>query len=1057
MKIIQDSIQYPVTTAVGVILLALFGGLALYQIPIQLIPTVDKPQIRVRTQWPGALPLEVERQIIQEQEDQLKALEGLESIESTSSAGLGEILVTFKIGTDPDTALLDVSNRLGQVPRYPDGALKPEVRAASSDTQFIAIFVMMHIDREAAEGPIAQELDFIEDVVAPEFERVPGVAALNLFGGQRHEMQFWADPVKLAARKMTISQLANALDRENANVSGGDFDEGKGNYTVRTSAEYASAGDVESVVVAYQNDVPIFARDLGHARLGFDKKRIQAYLDGQPVFPFFISKAPNENLMQIMVGIKEAAARLNRQVLEPRNLKIVQMFDATVYIDSSISLLRQSLYIGAGLAVVVLFLFLRSFTGTLIIALAMPISVIGTFLVMSLTGRTLNVISLAGLAFSIGMVVDNSIVALENIYRHRQMGKSRVDAAFDGAREVWGAILASTLTTAAVFLPVIFIAEEAGQLFRDIAIAISAAVILSMIVAITVIPAMAAKVMGGGKSANAEAKTPRKALGSFGSLSSRIADLVYWICGGTIRRLTVAVVFTLAAILGAARLIPAVEYLPAGNINFVLGQVVLPSNYSLAEAESLRHTYFETLQPFYDCDASGENCPGGGISQAFMIARGSSLFAGGQAKDPLRVAELVPVFRSTISKIPAALGGFRPRNLFQSGRDAGYINLDIVGPDFDRLQEIGGIVLARLQQELPEAQAQPLGGVDRGKPELRIVPNRLRSAELGVSGRELGLAINALVDGAKVSDYQWQGKRIDLKLIVEGDRRHRTHDLAQMPIAVPGGRLVTLDALAKVELTTSPVEIGHRERQRASTIRLTPPQGVPLQTTMEQIEAKIIRPLSEEGVLSGPYRIVPRGEADKLSQTWDALAWNLLLALVITYLLMAALFQSFAYPLVILFSVPLAGFGGLLGLSVMNRFTYQALDILTVLGFFILVGTVVNNAILLVHQSLNHIRNDNMDPREAIRESTRNRIRPIFMSVLTSVFAMLPLVIFPGAGAELYRGIGSVVIGGLLISTVFTLLLVPALFSLVLDLKSGMVMLLRRIFGHGEAQPVQGD
>ena len=806
-----------------------------------------------------------------------------------------------------------------------------------------------------------------------------------------------------------------------------------------------------------QNGVPIFARDLGHARLGFEKKRAQGYFNGQPVFPFSIAKAPNENLMEVMTGVKEVAARLDRQVLEPRNLKIVQMFDATEYIDSAITLLQQSLYIGAGLAVVVLLLFLRSFTSTLIIALAMPISVIGTFLVMSLTGRTLNVISLAGLAFAIGMVVDNSIVALENIYRHRQMGKSRVDAAFDGAREVWGAILASTLTTVAVFLPVIFIEEEAGQLFRDIAIAISGAVILSMIVAITVIPAMAAKMLGGAKSASAEAKTPRKARGAFGSLSGTIAGVVYWICGGTIRRLTVAVAFTLAAVVGAVRLIPPVEYLPAGTVNFVFGQVILPSNYSLAEGESLRHVYFETLQPAYDCDASVEDCPGGGIAHSFMVALGNFMFAGGMAKDPLRVAELVPVFRSAISKIPAALGGFRPRNLFQSGRDAGFINLDIVGPDFDRLREIGGVTLARLQQELPEAQAQPLGGVDRGKPELRIVPNRLRSAELGVSGRELGLAINALVDGAKVSDYQWQGKRIDLKLVVEGGRRHRTHDLAQMPIAVPSGRLVTLDALAKVELTTSPVQIGHRERQRASTIRLTPPQGVPLQTTMERIEAKIIRPLSEEGVLSGLYRIIPRGEADKLSQTWDALAWNLLLALVITYLLMAALFQSFAYPLVILFSVPLAGFGGLLGLSVMNRFTYQALDILTMLGFFILIGTVVNNAILLVHPSLNHIRNENMDPREAIRESTRNRIRPIFMSVLTSVFGMLPLVIFPGAGAELYRGIGSVVIGGLLISTVFTLVLVPALFSLVLDLKSWMVRLLRRIFGHGEIQPVEGD
>ena len=305
MKIIQDSIQYPVTTAVGVILLVLFGGLALSRIPIQLTPTVDKPQIRVTTQWPGALPLEVERQIIQEQEDQLKALEGLESIESTSSAGQGEILMTFKIGTDTGTALLDVSNRLEQVPRYPDDALKPAVRATGADTEFIAFFLMMHIDRDAAQGPVGHERDFVDDVVAPEFERVPGVAAVNAFGGQRHEMQFLADPVKLAARKITISQLANALDRENANVSGGDFDEGKGNYTVRTSAEYTSAGDVESVVVAYRNDVPIFARDLGHARLGFEKKRVQGYFNGQEIFFFSIAKAPNENLMQVMVGSRK--------------------------------------------------------------------------------------------------------------------------------------------------------------------------------------------------------------------------------------------------------------------------------------------------------------------------------------------------------------------------------------------------------------------------------------------------------------------------------------------------------------------------------------------------------------------------------------------------------------------------------------------------------------------------------------------------------------------------------------------------------------------------------
>jgi HAE1 family hydrophobic/amphiphilic exporter-1 len=296
----------------------------------------------------------------------------------------------------------------------------------------------------------------------------------------------------------------------------------------------------------------------------------------------------------------------------------------------------------------------------------------------------------------------------------------------------------------------------------------------------------------------------------------------------------------------------------------------------------------------------------------------------------------------------------------------------------------------------------------------------------------LGFAVSALIDGAKATDYQHQGEEIDLEIKTEESVAHRTHLVEQLPIATPDGQLVTLGSVADIDLVSGPVQINHRERERTITIQVTPPDEVPLQAAMESIDSEILEPLRASGQIGGLYRVTYSGSADKLTQTRRALQWNLLLALVITYLLMAALFESFLYPLVILFSVPLAALGGFLGLGVLNLFTYQALDVLTMLGFVILIGTVVNNAILIVHQALNHIREEGLSPIDAVRESTRTRIRPIFMSVSTSLCGMLPLVLFPGAGSELYRGLGSVVIGGLALSALLTLLLIPPLLSVLL-------------------------
>ena len=1035
MRIVRTAIRSPVKTAVGAILLVLFGTIALSRIPFQLTPTMEEPEVMVSTFWPGASPMEIEREIIDKQEEQLKSLEGLDRMESSSSDSFGSISLAFVTGTDLDAAVLKVSNRLEQVPRYPADADKPVIQAVGAQASPMAWFVLVPSEQEPFAGRIETLLTFFEEFVKPEFERVPGVGAVNYFGGTEQEMHVVVDPAALAARQITITEFVAAIDRENRNYSGGDFDEGKRRYVVRTVGEYGSPEDIEEVVVAIRSGVPVHVGDVATVAFGFAKPRAKAFYYGQQMIVFNTIRQTGANVLEVMEGVKSTLADVNEDLMAPRGLQIVQVSDETNYIYSAIKLVRQNLILGGSLAILVLLIFLRSRSSTFVVAIAIPISIIGTFLVMSWLGRSLNVISLAGMAFAVGMVVDNSIVILENIYRHRQMGKSRFNAAYDGASEVWGAVLASTLTTIAVFLPVLFVQEEAGQLFRDIAIAISSAVGLSLIVAITVIPSLSARILG--VASSQEQSGGFRDLWGLARFAKRfngwVASSIDWILTTTRRRVMVVVVFTVLAVGLSLLLMPQAEYLPTGNQNLLFGIVLASPGHSLEENASYLQFYVEDMAPLWDGSPEETAAlPGGGVSGMFF---GEQIFVGVSARNPERVRELIPEFQKVNAKLPGAIAFMSQVSIFQRGLGMGRtIEIDLTGPDLEALVQLGGEVFGRTRQVLPSAQARPIPSLDLGNPEVQVRTHRRRAAELGISNRDLGTMVSVLVDGAKASEFQFEGQEIDLRVLANhADEQLHTHLVEQLPLATPGGELVTVGSVADVTLENGPATIAHRERQRSITIAVNPPEEMPLQAAMTAIEEGILEPLRQEGRLGGLYRARLSGSADKLTQTGQALIWNFLLAIVITYLLMAALFESFLHPLVILFSVPLAAFGGFLGLAVVNLFTYQSLDVLTMLGFIILVGTVVNNAILIVHQSLNHIRDEDMGPHEAIVESVRNRIRPIFMSVSTSVCGMLPLVLFPGAGSELYRGLGSVVVGGLLVSTFFTLFLVPALFSLVLE------------------------
>jgi HAE1 family hydrophobic/amphiphilic exporter-1 len=1067
VKLVDASIKNPITVAVGVILLVMFGLIALLRIPVQLTPNVDKAEITVNTIWPGASPQEVEREIIDEQEDVLKSVEGLVEMKSESFYSRGRVTLKFQVGTDPDTALLKVSNNLNQVPEYPDEAQEPVLVSSGSEQNAIAWIILERLNGDNT--GIETEYQFVKDFVKPRFERIPGVAESEIYGGVEPEMQVTFDPNTLAAYDITIAEVATALNRENENISAGDFDEGKRKFIARTVGQYQSPNDVANVVIKYINGAPIYVHDIAEVRLGYAKPSATVSEKGRPTIAVNAKRQTGANVLQVMNGVRAAITEMNAGLLKERGLRLRQVYDETEYIESAIDLVRQNLFVGGTLAVLVLILFLRSINSTLIIATAIPISVVGTFLMMTFFGRNINVISLAGLAFAVGMVLDAAIVVLENIDRHRGLGEGRVEAAYKGTTEVWGAVLASTLTTMAVFVPVVYVQEEAGQLFKDIAIAISCAVALSLIVSITVIPTFSAKILGffrerrkaklaakheklSGVLANpapqsdgAKSSKPGSGLSPFKksirfldrfshNFTEGVANFNYRVMGSVPARVAVVVALTGFSLAMALWLSPPSEYLPEGNRNFVFSLLLPPPGYNLEELAKVGNTIVKDLEPYWKDDGSVEYREPR-IRNLFYVALGRIMFAGASTQDPLKARDLVPIFKKELRKIPGFYATSYQSSLFGRGITSGRtIDVDISGPDLTRLIQFGGRVFGQAMQLLPGSQVRPIPSLDLGNPEIQITPDRVRAAILGLSARDIGQVVDTLLDGRKVSDYQHDGKEIDLTLMGISSYTKQTQDFENLLLRTSNGRLVTLGSVADVRWVSGPTQINHIERQRAITIQVRPPRETPLETAMQTLENKVIGPLKKSGELGGLYNINLAGTADDLVVTRKALQWNFVLALAITYLLMAALFASFLYPLVIMFSVPLAAAGGFAGLwLVSNLIEYQSLDVLTMLGFIILIGTVVNNAILIVHQSLNHMRHEGMERREAIREAVRNRIRPIFMSTTTSVFGMLPLVLFRGAGSELYRGLGSVVVGGLALSTIFTLFLIPALFSLVLD------------------------
>lgn len=1027
MDIVHYSLQKPVSVAVAVILVLTFGIIGLNKLPVQLTPDVETPKITIQTVWGGATPFEIEKEIIEKQEEAVKGLQGLTKLESASYNSFGEITLTFELETVVEDALLRVSNKLDEVSNYPANADNPIIEAAGANSSPIVWMVVK--PKEGNPKNITQYLTFFENDIRQHFERIKGVGSMFIFGGTEDQLDVVLDMDRMAQNKISINQLNGAIQQANVTTSAGVLGIGRKNYRIRTLGQFQNAEDALNVVVYDDGLKRVYLRDIATINMGHAKESAAVLHNGEQILVIGLRKETGANVLEMSDRVEEEVDRLNGRILAEKGLQMELVYDQRAYINTAINLVKQNVAVGGLLAIIVLLTFLRSIRTTLATAVAIPISVIGTFIFLWLAGRNLNVVSLAGISFAVGMLVDNSIVVLENIDRHLKLGKTAYLAALEGTKEVWGAVFASTSTTVAVFLPVIFMQEEAGQLFRDIAIAITFSIIISFLVSISVIPTLINllyKRSGVKKEPN---RLQRSYVGP--AFMSGLMAVSRFCLQNTFTRLLTVVLFTAMSIFLIFLLKPPAEYLPQGNRNLVLNILIPPPGYSVAKFKEMGHEIYDATKPHFDED-NKDGFPQ--IRQMFYVGADRFTLFGAISQHETRAAELIPLFNRIMNSIPGIFGVSIQTGIFEQGLGEGRtVEVNISGESIDTIAASAMTLFSAVKQKIPGAQVRPIPSLETSYPEILVVANKEKLAANGLSEKELGMYVDILMDGRKIDDYSPEGiKQIDL--VVKGSDLtfDSPENILQATIVNNHGDLIKVGDVAELKYGQSMPQINHLERKRTITLQVTPPVDLPLQTAMEVIENDLVASLAAEGKLKD-VDVTIGGNADKLLETGEALKWNLLLALLITYLLLAALFENFLYPFIILFTVPLAAAGGFLGLAAVNAFvTRQGFDVLAMLGFIILIGTVVNNAILIVHQSLNNVRFNGLAGLEAISDATRTRIRPIFMSATTSILAMSPLVIATGSGSELYRGLGSILLGGLAMSTLFTLFVIPSLLAFVI-------------------------
>jgi len=1027
-----------ILVTVATLIVTVLGVSAALRIPVQMIPDLEVRTITVRTEWPSATPQDIEQEILIEQEKYLRTVPSLARIISVAESGRAEIELEFPFGIDVTETLIRVNNALSQVPAYPENVDQPRIYAAAFSANSFMYFRIAPLPGNPRALDMDMMRDFIEDQVRTRMETVPGVSQVDVRGGAEREVRVLIDAARLAERRLTVADVRDALRARNRDVSGGEIEGGKRRYLLRTIGRFDDVAALEDLIIARRGDAVTPLGEVARVVLDHRELRDCSFVNGAPVIQLAVQREQGSNVIAIKRAMMAEVAEIDREVLGPAGMHIALTADDVRYVEESVFNVWKNLAIGALLATLVMYAFLRSVRATLVGVVGIPICTIAAFIGLFAAGRTINVISLAGIAFAIGMTLDNAIVVLESIELERRRGLDRVAAAIAGVTRVWPAVLASTLTTIMVFVPIVFIAEEAGQLYSDIAIAVASSILVSMLVAITVVPTASARL---------GIEASRRAAGN---VRNGVLAAIGWIIGGRARRAAciAIVVATSGAI--AFWLTPPAEYLPEGEEAKAFATMNAPPGYNLAAMSAVADAVQAYFLPFVEADPArydhGEIAVPP-LKYVNLRVSAQQLRIVSEPLDPAHILPLMDAFATHFEGYPG-MRAFVSRGSIITSNDGGTrsVDLDISGARLEAIYAVATAAYRRAREvfDQPRIQAEP-PTLSLSQPLIEVRPDWRRAAELGLDVTDLGLAVAALTDGAYVDEFFLGDDKIDIFLYSEHGDDVDVDALESLLIYTPGGSAMPLSSLAEVVETVDTSIVRRVNGQRTVTLHVIPPPEVALETGVERVRSEVVAHLRAAGRIPADVATDISGAADQLDATRAALADNYVIALVIVYLLLAAIFAHWGYPLLIMTTIPLGIAGGIAGLALLNvggaalplvglPALYQPFDMISMLGFLILMGTVVNNPILIVHRAVTNVREEGLAPLAAVREAVDSRLRPIAMSTVTTVFGLAPLVFLPGAGSELYRGVGAIVLFGLVGAAIVTLTFLPAVTVAVLGM-----------------------
>jgi hydrophobic/amphiphilic exporter-1 (mainly G- bacteria), HAE1 family len=1036
MKLIETAVRWRHGTFVAFCLLALFGIFSLLNLPLELQPGGDRAEITISTPYPGAGPNEVEDLITRPIEEQMEAVQEIREISSSSRAGRSSITLEFNDGVDMDDRLLDVVNRLQQVRSLPLEAQESSVEQVGGSSS-----PMMWIPMVPKSGSVSNPdryRDLAEDVILPRLRQVQGVGQFLVVGGQEREVEVKVNPQALADRNLSIGDVVRTLRENNRDIRGGPLVLGRREYRVRTVSRSQDLTDLQGFILRRDASGTVFLRDVATVQLGRKVQSSALLFNDQPTVAIGVIRQGGANVPTVSQGVRQAIQELEQQFdRQGEGIGFVYNYDENEYVSQSVLLVQENLIGGAVLAVLVLLLFLGSMRTVAVVGLTIPITMVTVFIALSLLDRTLNIISLAALGFASGMVVDNAIVVVENVFTHMQNGKTPLQAAIDGTKEMAGGLVGATLTNIAVFAPLALVKGEIARLFGDMAIAITAAALFSLLAAVTLVPMLSGlflnreeamqvldggEYQGGNRLMRSVAKTSAVFRVFQGRMEAVVAKTVGWSIGPRrlVRRLLVLAI-PIALMVASIFLLPPPDYLPEGNRNLVLWRVEPLPGTSIPEAikqsEPLRN--FLRQQPEVErvmfVDRSGFRVISAILKPEFATTSG--------------LDEMIDRMRSRSNDfagyrfmVPSRISIFR-----DPGKE---FEIDIVGDDLSQLSQVDRDISSKLR-EVPGIRNVRSNFVV-GAAELQVLPKRERLAEVGLSEADLGSLVEAALGGRLASNYIDGKEDLDVVVELQDTFVNTPEELRQLPLYARGQR-VQLGDVAEVRETTGADVINHVDLVRSVTLTASLAADAPLGAIIDRVEREILAPARAQ--IPPGYQLTLAGSADKLTETVGQLASAFVVSIGVVYLLLIALYKSFLYPLVIMATVPMGMTGGLLSLVIVNRIpgVLIPLDMITALGFIILTGVVVNNAILIVERAI-QLHEEGMEYDAALYYGTKDRLRAIFMGAGTSILGMLPLAVVPGQGAELYQGLGIVLTGGLAFSTFLTPTVVPALMALLQDM-----------------------